>query len=190
MVSTKLFAAALLGGLLLAAGDARADVKVAAIDMQRAVGGTNEGQRASEAIQKLSEKRDNELQKKREEFAKEQAALEKRCRSGPAARCQSEQEQLQRKMVEAQNKMVQYQDELQKLQKATEPLLTKMVAIVRRLALQNGYDLVVDQAAAPFVRADLDLTDAAIRLYNAESNVPPPAPEPKQDKGDKKKPKK
>jgi outer membrane protein len=38
--------------------------------------------------------------------------------------------------------------------------------IIRRLATSQGYDLVVDKAAVPYSRSDLDLTDRVITMYN------------------------
>jgi outer membrane protein len=42
-----------------------------------------------------------------------------------------------------------------------------MTVVIKRLAAQEGYDLVVDRAMVAFVRTDLDLTDRAIQSYNA-----------------------
>ena len=39
--------------------------------------------------------------------------------------------------------------------------------IIRRLATQEGFDLVVDKKAVPYVRSDLDLTDRVITMYNS-----------------------
>jgi hypothetical protein len=56
------------------------------------------------------------------------------------------------------------------------------MGIIRRLATQNGYDLVVDKQAVPYHRSDLDLTDRVIVEYNqaggaalAGSAAPAPA---------------
>ena len=40
---------------------------------------------------------------------------------------------------------------------------------IRRLATQDGLDLVIDKQAAPYVRSDLDVTDRIITLYNQGS---------------------
>ena len=40
------------------------------------------------------------------------------------------------------------------------------MGIISRLARQEGYDVVVDKQAVPYVRRDLDLTDRVITLYN------------------------
>lgn len=188
MQFSKLLALAVTAGpALLAASEAQAQTKMAVIDMQRAINETNEGARANDALKKLFDKRQVELNGRQDDMLKEKTQLEKRCRSMPQAQCQGGMEELQKKMMELQNLMMQYQQDIQKRQgEATQPILTKMLAIIGRLARQNSYDLVVDKAAAHFMAPSLDLTEQAIKIYNNESNVAPLPPEaPKTDKGDK-----
>ena len=61
--------------------------------------------------------------------------------------------------------------------------MQKTMNIIRRLATQDGYDVVVDKKAVPYVRSDLDLTDRVIQMYNsgvggdaADGKAPAPAP--------------
>jgi outer membrane protein len=62
---------------------------------------------------------------------------------------------------------VEYNKELQKKQnELTQPIFQKAMGIIRRLATQDGYDVVVDKQAVPYVRSDLDLTDKVITMYN------------------------
>jgi outer membrane protein len=41
-----------------------------------------------------------------------------------------------------------------------------MMAVIGRLAKKNGYELILDKQAAPYVRPDLDLTEQVIQMYN------------------------
>jgi outer membrane protein len=43
----------------------------------------------------------------------------------------------------------------------------KAMNIIRRVATQEGFDVVVDKKAVPYVRSDLDLTDRVITMYNS-----------------------
>ena len=93
----------------------------------------------------------------------------------------------QHDMSELQTVFVEYNKELQKKQgEMTQPIFQKTMGIIRRLATQNGYDLVVDKQAVPYNRSDLDVTDRVITEYNqAAGGTPaaapgaPPAPAPK-----------
>jgi outer membrane protein len=182
---------AVMGAALLVTGEASAQTKVAVIDMQKAINETNEGARANDTLKKLFDKRQVELNGIQENLLKEKTQLEKRCRATPSqAQCQSGMEELQKKLMELQNLMMQYQQDIQKKQtEATQPILTKMLTIIGRLAQQNSYDLVVDRAAVHFTVPAGDITDQAIKIYNSESNVAPLPPEaPKGDANKGKKP--
>jgi outer membrane protein len=62
---------------------------------------------------------------------------------------------------------VEYNKELQKKQnELTQPIFQKSMGIIRRLASTEGFDVVVDKQAVPYVRSDLDLTDRVIQSYN------------------------
>jgi len=50
------------------------------------------------------------------------------------------------------------------------------VGIIRRLATQEGYDVVLEKQAATYFRADLDLTDKVITLYNRDGAPAAAAP--------------
>jgi outer membrane protein len=56
------------------------------------------------------------------------------------------------------------------------------MGIIRRLATQDGYDIVVDKQAVPYVRSDLDLTDKIITMYNQGGGG---TPDPKAGANDK-----
>lgn len=157
--------------------------KIAVIDVQKAISETNEGARATYTLKQLFDKRQVELKDKEDDLLKQKAALEKRCKTIPQQQCQAGMEDLQRKLLDLQNLMVQYQQEIQKKQgEATQPILNKMLAIVQRIAQRDGYDIVLDRGATHYLRNDLDVTDVAVKMYNAESNVPPLPAQPANDK--------
>ncbi len=71
---------------------------------------------------------------------------------------------------------VEYNKDLQKKQnELTQPIFTKAMGLIRRLATQEGFDVIIDKQAVPYVRSDLDVTDRVITLYNGGS-----APAPKE----------
>ena len=177
MQNPKLLASLALAGSFFAATAARADTKVGVLDMQRAISETNEGARATDALKKLFDKRQVELDAKQNGLLKDKGDLEKRCKSIPRADCEKGMEDLQKKLMELQGLMSQYQGEIQKKQgEATQPILGRMLQIVKRIALDKGFDVVVDRGASHWMRADLDLTELAIKMYNTESNIPPLPP--------------
>jgi outer membrane protein len=154
-------------GLGLVSLPAAAQMKVAIVDTQRAVMETEDGLRMQATLKKVFDSRQRELDKKQEELQKEREDIEKQREVLSKAALAKRVDKWQREMVQLQTVFVEYNKELQKKQnELTQPIFQKAMGIIRRLATQDGYDVVVDKQAVPYVRSDLDLTDKVITLYN------------------------
>ena len=153
-------------GLTLA-NPAWAQSKVAVVDTQRAIMETEDGLRAQATLKKVFDSKQRELDKKQADLQKERADIEKQRGVLSKEALQKRIERWQRELVQLQSVFVEYNKELQKKQnELTQPIFRKTMGIISRLARQDGYDLVVDKQAVPYVRSDLDLTDRVITLYN------------------------
>ena len=156
-----------LACVLFFAAPARAQSKIAVVDTQRAIMETEDGLRAQATLKKVFDNKQRELDKKQEDLQKEREDIEKQrdvlSKSALAKRV----DKWQREMMQLQGVFVDYNKELQKKQgELTQPIVQKIMGAIRRLATQEGFDLVVDKQAAPYVRSDLDVTDRIITLYN------------------------
>jgi outer membrane protein len=164
-------AAFAVGALLLAlapAASAQA-MRLAIVDTRRAVMETEEGLRAQATLKKLFEKRQRELDQKQKDLQKEREDLEKNSKTLPQDQLAARAEKWQREMSQMQSVFVDYNRELQqKESELTQPIVQKTVGIIRRIATQEGYDMVLERANAPYFRSDLDLTDKVITLFNRE----------------------
>jgi len=155
-------------GLSALGADARAEGKIAVVDVQHAVMATEDGIRAQGTLKKDFDKRQQDLDAKQAELAKARDDIEKQSRVLSREALQKRMEDWQRRMVELQTVFVDYNKTLQKKQgELTQPIIKKMVAVIARLAKKNGYEIIFDKAGAPYVRPDLDLTDQVIQLYNS-----------------------
>ncbi len=142
-------------------------MKVAVIDTQRAVMETEDGLRLQATLKKLFDNRQRELDKKQEDLQKERDDIDKQKDVLSKTALAKRFDKWQREMVQLQTVFVEYNKELQKKQnELTQPIFQKAMGIIRRLATQDGYDVVVDKQAVPYVRSDLDLTDRVITMYN------------------------
>jgi outer membrane protein len=176
-------AAIAVGALLIAlapAASAQA-MRVAVVETQRAVMETEDGLRAQATLKKLFEKRQKELDQKQKDLQKEREELEKNGKSLPQEQLATRAEKWQREMAQVQAVFVEYNKELQQKQnELTGPIVQKVVGIIRRLATQEGYDMVLERQAATYFRTDLDLTDKVITQYNRDgggaAKAPAPAP--------------
>jgi outer membrane protein len=161
---------ALAAALALAPAAAHAEglTKIAVVDVQRAVMQTEEGLRAQATLKKLFDNRQQELNKKQNDLQKQRDDLEKQKKVLSQEAFQKRAEDLQKQFSDLQMIFVEYNKELEKKQKEmTDPIVEKVMNIVKRLAARDGYDVVIDRGAVAFVRGDLDLTDQAIQMYNS-----------------------
>jgi outer membrane protein len=163
-------AVAATGALLLAAAPASAQTKIAVIDVRRAVLETEQGLRVQANLKKLFDNRQVELDGKQRQLQTDKDALDKEAQSGkskPEA-LQKKYETLQKQAAELQGTMVEYQREMQRREgEMTTPILQGILDAVKRLASQEGYEIVLEKSAAPYFRADLEVTDRAIQMYNS-----------------------
>ncbi|HEX6273418.1 MAG TPA: OmpH family outer membrane protein [Polyangiaceae bacterium] len=165
---------ALALALSLVSAPAAAQMKVAVVDTQRAVMETEDGLRMQATLKKVFDSRQRELDKKQEELQKEREDIEKQRDVLSKTALAKRVDKWQREMVNLQTVFVEYNKELQKKQsELTQPIFQKAMGVIRRMATQEGYDVVVDKQAVPYVRSDLDLTDKVIQLYNQGAPVEP-----------------
>ena len=160
---------------------AQSSMKVAVVDVQRAVMQTEDGLRAQAMLKKLFDSRQQELNRKQTELGKQKEEIEKQQKVLSKEAYAKRAEDWQKQMMELQQIFVEYNKELEKKQKElTDPVFEKVMAIVKRLAARDGYDLIVDKQTVAYIRSDLDLTDQLIQLYNSggagDKAAPAPAP--------------
>ena len=165
-----MLAAALALALSLAGKTSSAQqgvMKVAVVDVQRAVMQTEDGLRAQATLKKLFDSRQQELNKRQVELQKQKEEIDKQSRVLSQQALQKKVDDWQKQMVELQTTFVEYNKELEKKQKElTDPIFERVVGTIKRIAGTDGYDLIVDRATVAFFRSDLDLTDRVIQLAN------------------------
>mgnify|MGYP002624726574 CR=1 FL=1 len=161
--------AALVGMLAPSpAAHAEGGTKIAVVDLQGAVMQTEDGIRAQATLKKIFDRRQQELDRKQGDLAKMRQDIERQAKILSRDALARRMEFWQRDMVDLQTVFVDYNKELSKKQsELTAPIIKRMVAIIGKVARQQGHDLVIDRQAAPYARPDLDLTDKVVAMYNA-----------------------
>ena len=163
MVALAIF---FLAPLLFAHG-ARADMRVAVVDVQRAVMQTEDGLRAQANLKKLFDSRQQELNRKQTDMQKQKDEIEKQSKVLSKEALAKRVDDWQKQMVELQQVFMEYNKELEKKQKElTDPIFERVLGAIKRIAGQDSLDLIVDRATVAFSRSDLDLTDRVIQLAN------------------------
>lgn len=155
-----------LAAMMLATVPAFAE-RVGVVDRQRALAQTEDGLRAQASLKKMFDAKQQELNRRQADLGKQQEEFEKTAKSLPPEQLRKRAEELQKQLMELQQTFVSYNGELEKKRKEmTDPLLDKLDAVIKRLAQAEGIELVIDRQAVAYVKAELDLTDRAIKAYN------------------------
>ena len=186
-LARPLLAAALAAFVSLFGTPASAQMKLAVVDVQRAVMQSEDGLRAQATLKKVFDSRQQELNKRQTDLQKQKEEIDKQKTVLSAAALQKKVDDWQKEMVELQQTFVEYNKELEKKQKElTDPIFERVLSSIKRIAGTDGYDLIVDRATVAFARGDLDLTDRVIQLSNGSNSgapspgagAPTPAPRP------------
>ncbi|MFO0619632.1 MAG: OmpH family outer membrane protein [Polyangiaceae bacterium] len=181
----------------LIADEAHADPtqsRFAVIDTRRAIMETEEGLRVQANLKKLFDAKQVELSEREQKLQQEGEAIAKEEKAkGASPAIDQKKNEWRQKAAALQETLMEYQREMQRKEaELTTPMFQKMITLVKRVASTDGYDLVVDKAAVPYFRADLDITDKVIQMYNADGGAgvaDPKAPvTPPAKKDDAKKP--
>ena len=174
-----LISAALTALVSLFANTASAQMKVAVVDVQRAVMQTEEGLRAQATLKKLFDSKQQELNKRQTDMQKQKEDIDKQAKVLSQSALQKKVDDWQKEMVELQQTFVEYNKELEKKQKElTDPIFERVLVAIKRLAGTDSYDLIVDRATVAYSRSDLDLTDRVIQLANGTTAAPSPTAAP------------
>lgn len=160
--------------LITAAAAERAnagDIKIAVVDLRRALNETEEGKAAMKKLTKHKDKLQKKVEKKEKEILKMKESIEKQQNVLTKEALQKKVEEYYRAVTELQQTYMQFQRELmQKETKATQEILNKMADIIEQIGKSEGYTVILDRSVGAVVWAPshLDLTDKLIQKYNAK----------------------
>ncbi len=164
------FALALLGSATLAR-PALADIKIAYVDLQRALEETDEGKHAKAKLKADFDKKQKELDQRQEALKKKKADIDKQAAIlKPEAMAQKQQE-LQQEVIQLQETFMRLQKDLQE-KEATETgrIFKKMKGVIAQIAQAEGVTFVLEaNTGILYAPPSMDLTNELIRKYNASS---------------------
>lgn len=172
MLQLQRHAVTLVAALLLSLMAPRlyAQVRIAVVDLQRALNETEDGRRAKARLKRLFKQRQQELDKRQGELKSLKEDIEKNREVWSREILQKRVEEYQKVFIELQSTYVEYQRELaEKEAEMTQQIIARMEQILRRLGQAEGYTLIIErnEAGVMWVPTNLDVTDAVIQRYNA-----------------------
>jgi len=155
---------------------AAAQVKVAVVNLQRAVFESAEIKKADVEMQAKFKPRQDEIDQLNKEIGaiaqqlqNGQGKLTPQVESDLTAQGQNKQRQLQRKQDDLQADATAYRNDI--LQKSS----AKMSEVVKKLAEEKGFDLIVDTSTTLYFKPAMELTNEAIAAYDKQYPVTPAA---------------
>lgn len=145
-------------------------VRVAYVDLQKALQTVEAGKKAKDDLEK-------EVASKKDMFAKKQLALQKEADSfekkaaimNEAARVKQQQE-IQKKIMDFQKEAAETQMQLQEKERSlTAPLIKEFKSIIEAIGKDRGYQIILEknESAVLYAEAGADLTDEVIQKFNA-----------------------
>ena len=167
---TLLHAAALTVAVAMYAfpAHARAEQKIAYVDLQRALNEIEEGKAAKANLKREFDQKQKMLDDKKAEFDKLRGEFEKQAMVMSEQARKDRQSELERKGGELQGFFVQLQKDLSEREReATRGIFDKMHTIVREIADAEGVSMVVQAEALVYATPSLDITNELVRKYNA-----------------------
>jgi outer membrane protein len=160
-----------------------AGTRVGTINIERAVLGSNEGQRDFEALSKKLEPKQNELKGQNDELESLQKQLQTQgdklnedARAALVKQIETKKKSFDRSVQDAQEDAQNQQKEI------FQRILQKMAPSIVKYAQENGLGMIVDisnpwpQSPVLWANDGVDITKPVVDIYNAQSGVPAPAP--------------
>ena len=145
-------------------------LKVAVVDMQRALNETEDGRKAKGSLKKLFEDRQKQLDKQQNDLKTMKESLEKQRDVLSRDVLAKKLDEYQKAFAELQTTYMEFQRELgSKEGELTKDIIERMQRIMRRVGQAEGYTLILErsEAGVVYIPTNYDLTDVLIQRYNA-----------------------
>lgn len=148
-------------------------IKLAFVDLRRALNETTEGKKAMNKLTKLKDKLQVKIEKEEKKIMDMKESLEKQQKQGILTKdaLQKKAEEYYQSVQELQQSYMRYQKELTaKEADLTQDILIKMQKIIEEIGKVEGYTMIYDRSSGAVVWAPshMDLTDQLIQKYNAK----------------------
>lgn len=154
--------------------------KIAVVNFQRAVEESSEGKAALTALRSDFEKKQKELDAKKEELKKLDEDLAKQAAVLKPDMLEKKRQELAQKAQQWQDAAMRAQKDInEKQMRATAPLEEKLLRAVAFIAARDKFTLVLRAEAVAWPQqTEMDITNEVIRKANELKSQPPAAPTP------------
>jgi len=167
---TVLSPALILG--IMGLSEASAEVKIAVVDIQKALGTSKSGQEAQKRYEGELKRAQGSIDKKKSEYDQTQSALEKQKGSLNAKALAEKEEDLLRMEKDLKRS---FQDKKEELKRENLRLVGELVQKIRKIiesvAKEEGYSIVLEKGSQGVLYADskYDITDSVVEKFNSSN---------------------
>ena len=153
------------------AADARAaELRIAVVDMQRALNECEAGKKAKDQVKAKFEKSQEDLKRQREDLDRRKEEYERKATVLKEEERRNLEKDLESRSLEFKRKFEDFQRDLKRTDaELTSTIVEELYGVVRDYGAKNTYSLVLEASTGALLYGDraLDITDEIVKLYNA-----------------------
>lgn len=162
--------AAAMAWLVAGVDTARAEVRIAVVDMQRALNECSAGRKAKEQVKAKFERAQDQLKRQRDELDRLRDDLERKAEALSLDARREREKDLESRALEFKRKSEDFQRDLKRTDaELTAGIVEELYSIVADYGREQGFGLVLEASNGGLLYADksLDITDEVVRRHDA-----------------------
>jgi outer membrane protein len=155
---------------VLTAAPAAAELRIAVVDMQRALNECDAGKRAKDQVKAKFEKSQEDLKRQREDLDRRKEDYERKAAVLKEEERRNLEKDLETRTLEFKRKFEDFQRDLKRTDaELTSSIVEDLYGVVRDFGAKNTYSLVLEASSGVLLYNDeaVDVTDEIVKLYNA-----------------------
>ena len=160
----------LLTGLLAATAAGAAEMRIAVVDMQRALNDCEAGKKAKDQVKSKFEKSQDQLRKQREDLDHLKEDYDRKALVLKDEERRNLEKDLENRSLDFKRRYEDFQRDLKRTDaELTSSIVEELYEIVRDYGAKNGYSLVLEASSGALLYNDkaVDVTDEIVKLHNA-----------------------
>jgi outer membrane protein len=167
-----------MGGALALAAPTRAEMRIAVVDMQRALNECDAGKKAKDQVKAKFERSQDSLKRQREDLDRMKEDYDRRALVLKEEERRNLEKDLEGRSLEFKRKYEDFQRDLKRTDaELTSSIVEELYGIVRDYGAKSGYTLVLEASSGALLYNDktTDVTDEIVKLHNAAPRREPSA---------------
>jgi outer membrane protein len=155
--------------LVLGAGTVRAELRIAVVDLQRALNECDAGKKAKDQVKAKFERSQDQLKRQRDDLDRLKEDYDKKALVVKEEERRNLEKDLESRSLDFKRKYEDFQSDLKRTDaELTEQIVQDLYGIVRDYGAKNGYSLVLETSSGVLLYHDaaVDVTDEIVKMHN------------------------